>query len=77
MLELSGRTEDSAGGKYRNILRELRYVKRAAGEAGCISYRRLPSSCYFCPYLPGTLFSIVYFLVLLLYHLLLSDAIII
>jgi len=48
MLELSGRTESSAGGKYRNILRELRYVKRAAGEAGCISYRRLSSSCYFC-----------------------------
>jgi hypothetical protein len=37
MLELSGRTGGSAGGKYRNILRELRYVKRAAVEAGCIS----------------------------------------
>jgi len=48
MLELSGRTEGSAGGKYRNILRELCYVERAAGEAGCISYRRLSSSCCFC-----------------------------
>ena len=71
MLELSGKTEGSAGGKYRNILRELRCVKRAAGKAGCISYRRLSSSCYFCS------FSIVYFLVLLLYHLLFSDAAII
>jgi hypothetical protein len=31
----------------------------------------------FVPYLPGTLFFIVYFLVLLLYHLLFSDAAII
>lgn len=66
MLELSGRTEGSAGGKCRNILRELYYAKPGSGEAGCISQRRLTSSCYFCSLPPWNSIVLCVFLSLII-----------